>query len=458
MGRWSGLWPLAAPPCSTWMCRSATAWPLWGCSLSPISLVGATLAWASAASWPGTSALGRRRKTEPGWQSFFLLTLPLLARAALEDLGRACCIIARREFAHSDDFAIRAGVPSLGEVWGRRVRGEIGGEREEISNGGEEEEWVTSESEDEEVMEDDGGAVGGNEGRMVSVSEGLSGEGEVSTEKRLTLSLQDAQGVSCGALKELGLVCPDLHSLALIGEEQEGLLATPAMAQWAGQMHNLSLQLAGDLYEVLSVIQAVGDSLTSLTLEGIRIEGNASFVQLLRSCPKLRTLHIHAESPSRAEEEDEDEEEEEDIAANLRDVPSVPLLQCLKLNFFLEQGQTKPAMSWRALKWPLAVLLAGSPLLEKVSLSALPCPLDDVFHLVCSRSLLPSEPIPLQRLHDLSMTRCDISDGTVMRLVSSANCLSSLDLSGCWPVTLKCIGQLQKIAIRRQCPLTVVWV
>ncbi|KAJ8380751.1 hypothetical protein SKAU_G00015290 [Synaphobranchus kaupii] len=405
---------------------------------------------------------------ERAWvAAFLLLALPLLVRAALEELGDACRLIAGRDFARGDGFAARAGVPGLREVWGWRVSGEIGGEREAagrelLSDGGGDEGWVPgvaseSEGEDEAEAEEGERALRGNGGRNASPSDGQGGDREGDPEKEVTLCLQDAQGVTWESLGELGRMCPNLRSLALIGEEGAGQHSARVMAQWAGQLHSLSLQLAGDgdLQEVLPFVRPVGASLTSLTLEGVMMEGSASFLQLLRACPKLKTLHVHAGPPSSAEEEEGDEEE--DVEANLRDVPCLPLLHSLKLNFLSDQRQKRPVMSCRALKWALVALLGGSPLLEKVSLTALPCPLDDVFLMVRRRPPVPSKPAPLQCLHDLSMTRCDVSEETVMLLVSSNNHLSFLDLSGCWPVTVNCIMQLQQKATRRRYPLTVVW-
>ncbi|KAJ8262943.1 hypothetical protein COCON_G00154000 [Conger conger] len=365
--------------------------------------------------------------------AFLLLALPLLTRAALEDLGEACRLIAGRDFDFPGARFRRGAQPQ-------------GGESDEEDDG------------EEEAEEEGGeGASGRNVGRNTPLSEGQRGAGKGDPEKQaITLSLQEAQGVSCGALTELGRVCPNLRSLALTGEEGPGRHGARAMAQWAGQLHSLSLQLAGDLREGLPVIQPVGASLSSLTLEGVRMDGNASFLQLIRACPKLKTLHIHTEPPGNAEEQEEEEEAEEDVEAHLRDVPRLPLLHSLKLNFLLDQRQERPVMSWRALKWALVALLGGSPLLEKVSLSALPCPLDDVFRLVRCRPPAPSAPTPLQCLRDLSMTRCDVSEATVMTLVTSINSLSFLDLSGCWPLSVICFSQLQWQALRRRCPLSVV--
>ncbi|XP_064152464.1 uncharacterized protein si:ch211-214j8.12 isoform X2 [Anguilla rostrata] len=391
--------------------------------------------------------------------AFLLLALPLLARAALEELGEACRLVAGRDFGRGDGLAARAGVPGLGEVWGCRLRGQIGGQG--VSDRGEDEGWAQGmASEDEDEDEEEAGeaeeALRKNVGRNASRSEGQSGAGEGDPKKQVTLCLQEAQGVTVGALREVGQMCPNLRSLALVGEEGAGRHGARAMGQWAGQLHGLSLQLAGGLREALPLVQAVGASLASLTLEGIRMDGNASFLQLLRACPKLKTLHVHTEPPSSTEEEEE-EQEEEAVEANLRDAPCLPLLQSLKLNFLLDQGQKRPVMSWRALRWVLVALLGGSPLLEKVSLAACPCPLDDAFLAVHRRPPAPSGPAPLQRLRDLSVVRCDVSEETVQLLVSTVNRLSFLDLSGCWPVTASCIMQLQRMATRRCYPLTVVW-
>ncbi|KAG5841007.1 hypothetical protein ANANG_G00194990 [Anguilla anguilla] len=375
----------------------------------------------------------REEEEDRAWvAAFLLLALPLLPGRRWRSWG-GLPPHRRAGFRPGDGLAARAGVPGLGEGMASE-----------------------DEDEDEEEAGEAEEALRKNGGRNTSRSEGQSGAGEGDPKKQVTLCLQEAQGVTVGALREVGQMCPNLRSLALVGEEGAGRHGARAMGQWAGQLHGLSLQLAGGLREALPLVQAVGASLASLTLEGIRMDGNASFLQLLRACPKLKALHVHTEPPSSTEEEEE-EAEEEAVEANLRDAPCLPLLQSLKLNFLLDQGQKRPVMSWRALRWVLVALLGGSPLLEKVSLAACPCPLDDVFLAVHRRPPAPSGPAPLQRLRDLSVIRCDVSEEMVQLLVSSVNRLSFLDLSGCWPVTASCIVQLQWMATRRCYPLTVVW-
>ncbi|KAJ8414838.1 hypothetical protein AAFF_G00023610 [Aldrovandia affinis] len=342
-----------------------------------------------------------------GAAAFLLLALPLLARLALEGLGEACSLIAAGDFAETEGFADRAGVPSLRELWCRRARGDIGGGGEgaeqEFVGRKEAEQWTSDAgSEEEDEDEEDGTEGEGAEKEKTeerrTASEGQRGRSGA-TERQVILCLREAQGVAWGALGALGQLCPELCSIALSGEGGPGGQVAMGLGQWAGQLHSLSLQFSGALSQVLPATRTVGATLTTLSLEGVKMDGSVAFLQLLRVCPKLKALHIHTEAPSSAEDE-----EEEDQERNLHDLPCLPQLLSLTLNFLLDQRQTKPAMSWRSLKWALLALLGGSPLLEKVFLAAIPCPMDSVFRKVLESCYGPpadSKLPPLRRLHHL---------------------------------------------------------
>ncbi|KAG7481264.1 hypothetical protein MATL_G00064740 [Megalops atlanticus] len=418
--------------------------------------------------------LGEEEPDRAAAAAFLLLALPLLSSVALEGLGEACALIAGRHFGEAEEFTARAGVPSLREVWGQRVRGEFerregkaaaaeGKGQGEAPDGEEQDGWPSdaqSEDEDEEEEEGEGGKKwrGRDGGKSAWLSGGEAerggqrrGDGS-DDETQVSLCLREAQGVSWETLGALGRLCSELRSLSLNCDGVLGGKLARALAKWVGQLHSLSLQSTATLFELIPAVRAVGASLLSLSLEGVKMDGTASFLQLLYDCPKLKTLCIHTEPPNSNEEEDEDQ--------NLRDLPCLPQLRSLTLNFFLDQRQTKPVMSWMSLKWALLALLGGSPLLESASLVAVPCLMDLVFQAVLGHrpeAAGASACLPLQHLRYLSLTRCNISGETARQLVASINCLTTLDLSGCWNVTLPYVLRLRKNATRRRHPLTVIW-
>lgn len=136
------------------------------------------------------------------------------------------------------------------------------------------------------------------------------------------------------------------------------------------------------------------------------------------------------------------------------------LLSVSLLSFSYDQRQKKPVMSWGSLKEALWCLLSGSPLLERLSLVAVPCPLDPVFWKVLKQPA-PGDPgcssPPLQRLRNISLARSDVSMVTAAGLVCASSRLNSLDLTGCWAVSMGNLRQLQKTATRRRHCLTITW-
>ncbi|KAI1900455.1 hypothetical protein AGOR_G00050110 [Albula goreensis] len=405
--------------------------------------------------------------------AYLLLALPLLTRVALEGLGEGCCMIADGEFREVEEIATREGMLSFGELWSRRMRGEIGaggreaGAEHQVSDRREKEEegWASGEvreSSEEESEEAEGAGATEHERGLLLLNDRPTGMSKGQEERSgdlvsgVTLNLQEAQGVEVNSLGPLGRLCPDLCSLTLIGDGGAGQPDPMELGQWAGQLQSLGLRMGGTLSDILPAVQVVGASLASLSLEGVGMERGGAFLKLLQACPNLKALHVYTELPGSEEEG----EEEEDEAWNLNSLPCIPHLKTLTLNFLLEQQQGKPVMSWRSLKGVLVCLLGGSPLLEKVSLSALPCPVDSMLRSVLLGHLVPTptpESAPLRRLRHLELTCCDITGATAELMMASIDCLSTLDLSRCWVINKDQFMRLQSKATRRRQPLIVTW-
>ncbi|CDQ71281.1 unnamed protein product [Oncorhynchus mykiss] len=372
--------------------------------------------------------------------AFLLLSLPWLERVAMEGLGEACGLIHSREFGGTEEFTTNEGLPSLWEVWRERRQsgratdtgGISGADVEEI----EEEENDNRFSWASEGESEDEGTVGG-----------AGGEG-------FTLRLREAQGMSGGTLEAVSQLCPELRSISLDCEEggpSQGSCLAAGLARWAGQLRGLSVRFTGPLDELLPALRAMKGSLVSLTLEGVRTSSQTPMLELLHACPRLRSLVVHAEPPLAPQEEEEEEEDED------RDLPCLPQLCSLSLNFSNDQRQMKTVMSWRSLEGALWCVLSGSPLLERVSLVAVPCPLEPVFQKLLKRPTARPNSPPLQQLCHLSLVRSDVSMETASGLMTINRRLSSLDLRGCWAVSLDNVRQLQRTATRRQRCITITW-
>ncbi|XP_062398442.1 uncharacterized protein si:ch211-214j8.12 isoform X2 [Sardina pilchardus] len=405
---------------------------------------------------------------------FLLLSLPWLERVALEALGEACVLLRDGDFQKVEEFICRTQMPNFRDLWTERANGDnvTGMEKAEeesfsLSEATNSCLWI-QDSEDEDDGESDGreGACHDFTGAMTS--ENTRGNGALKLQQGdslegvcLTLPLRQVQGVSFGTLGPLGQLCPDLSVLTLDYSEEEetvsGDRVARELARWSASLRNLTLRFPGPLSEMARSVAAVGTSLTSLTLEGVRADGLDPLLRLFNSCPQLTTLTIHMEPP-RMHQEEEDEDEEEEREEDLHVLPSLPCLSCLALNFAFDQRQKRTPMSWRSLKGALWALLKGAPLLETVSLVAAPCPLDPVFRLVLDHPAAPrgaSQSPAFQHLRGLNLARSDVSMATVSRLVAMDIPLSTLDLSGCWAVTLHDIRRLGDT--RRRQKLHVTW-
>ncbi|XP_031426135.1 uncharacterized protein si:ch211-214j8.12 isoform X2 [Clupea harengus] len=411
--------------------------------------------------------------------AFLLLSLPWLERVALEALGEAFALLLDGAFHEVEDFIRRTGMPDFRDLWAERANGCSGNTVPGMEKV-EEESFSLSEVTDsclwtQDSEDEDEGESNGTDGVCHDLTGEMTLENTRDNEtlkaqqggsfKDVRLRLRQVQGVSFGTLGALGQLCPDLAALTLDYREEEetvsGAHMARELARWSASLRSLTLRFSGPLSEMAHGVGSVGANLTSLTLEGVRADGLDPFLRLLHSCPKLTTLTIHMEPPrmhqaQEEEEEDEEEEREEDLEA----LPCLPRLSCLALNFLFDERQKRTPMSWRSLKGGLWALLRGAPLLERVSLVAIPCPLDPVFCLLLDHPAVPmkaAQSPALQHLQDLNLAHSDVSMATLSRLVVMDSGLFTLDLSGCWAVTLHDVHCLQSVARKRHQKLHIIW-
>ncbi|XP_051981759.1 uncharacterized protein si:ch211-214j8.12 [Xyrauchen texanus] len=405
--------------------------------------------------------------------AFLLLSLPNLQRVALEGLGKACVLIQNREFEVTEEFTSREGLPSLKDLWDMRMQeDQVKDSSLHSTDGdgsfileGQIEEWLSIEDSQTEKRRQRDGASDTTE---LNGWKGISEEDyENNARDSVTMGLRDVQGVSLNTLEAVGKICPDLCVLSLdclqrnADDADDSFKQATALARglswFSGQLRCLSLQFAGVLSDLVPALKAAGSNLLSLTLEGIRADGHTPLQELIQSCPRLNSLTIHLDPPSTNWDGDDDEEVEDESLSNL---PCIPHLRSLTLNFFLDERQMKPALCWRSLKGVLWALIRGASL-HKLSLIAVPCRLDPVFKLVLDN---PAKPLgaldrpPLHFLRSVSLNRSDITMETVLRIVNTCSSrLSSLDLSGCWAMTSSNIKKLHSKAKRRRHTLQITW-
>lgn len=119
-------------------------------------------------------------------------------------------------------------------------------------------------------------------------------------------------------------------------------------------------------------------------------------------------------------------------------------------------------MSWRSLSRVIRCLLTGSPLLEKLSLVSLPCPLNDVLQDVLHIGDLDldvfaasknSFHMPLGRVQRLHLPRTDVKMMTIKRIMQRSRRLGFVDVSYCWQ-----ISHLEWSDCKRLSGVQVVWV
>ncbi|KAM8885715.1 uncharacterized protein AB9W97_013195 [Spinachia spinachia] len=397
--------------------------------------------------------------------AYLLLSLPSLERVAIEGLAQACCLIQQRRFNQTEEFTDREGVPRLVELWRQwRHRQSMDSCRKMTEAACEEEEeeggtlWDGFGTDREEEARGDGGP-NGSQNQIEDRKRGR----DLSDDGRLVLQLRDVRGISCDSLDSLCLACPNISSISVNvddfensrGESQGSPLATGLQA-WSAQLRSLSIHHPGRLANLLPALQVSCSSLVSLTLEGVKTGPHTPLLEVIKACPRLRDLLISAEpttTPWDAEDE-EDERAEQDL-------PRLTNLCSLTLNFSYEHSQMKPVMSCMSLKRVLKCLLAGSPLLEQLSLVSLPCPLNGVLQKVLHvldldrypfADTTNSRPMPLGRLQRVYLPRTDVTMMTVRSLMQRSKRLKYVDVSYCWQ-----ISQLEWMRCDGSTEVQVVW-
>ncbi|TRY55611.1 hypothetical protein DNTS_021491 [Danionella cerebrum] len=329
---------------------------------------------------------------------FLLLCLPNLQRLAMEGLGQACVLINTWSFDGTEEFTSREGLPRLEDLWANRTR--IGSCFQKQSL----EESFTSERNVSDRLSLE---VSQNQVSHTNCSS-VSREGYDRVPNRdfsLKTSLKDVEGLSVETLEAVGNVCPSVRTLSLdchgnnASDEnfRQAVVLARGLVRFAGQLNSLSMQFGGLLSELVPALQSAGSHLLSLTLEGVKADGHASFLELIRACPRLTSLNVHLDPPYDnlvGDGEDEDE-------AYLSNLPCFPNLCSLTLNFSLDERQVRPALNWGSLKQVLWALLRGATLLQKLSLIAVPCRLDPVFTLVLNHPAKPLGTLNSPTLHCL---------------------------------------------------------
>ncbi|XP_035021576.2 uncharacterized protein si:ch211-214j8.12 [Hippoglossus stenolepis] len=399
--------------------------------------------------------------------AYLLLSLPGLERVAMEGLAQACCLIEHREFKQTDAFSYREGVPRLEEVWReRRNRQGIDSWRKKregaaagVEEHDEEEEILWEEycgKSEKDACTDEEPSCSLKQAEEKKRGRVLSESGD----EHLILHLKDVKGVTWDRLESLSRLCPDICSISVNADDESstsrrnGSVLAAALQTWSGQLLSLSVQFPGPLVDLLPAIQVVGSSLVSLTVEGVKTSPQTSLLEVIKSCPRLRDLLIFAEPPIMPEEENGEEDRWDD-----RDLPRVPHLCSLTLKFSYSHSQMKPAMSWMSLRKTLMCLLIGSPLLEKLTLVSLPCPLDCVLQRVLGPHLNPrmdstdAPPVPLRRVQHITLQRTDVTMVTVKNIIQHSKRLKLVDVRYCWR-----INKVEWLSCMKSSEVQVVWV
>lgn len=372
--------------------------------------------------------------------AYLLLSLPYLERLALAGLTQACSLIEQKQFSQVEELTNREGVPSLESLWRERSKQEM----KMRENGGEEdegnEERLFLEEYDSESEDD---ACKDNE---LSSSQKQTEE-KLSTQSGLILRLKDVRGLTCDSLDSLARLCPRITSLSVNIQDDDDddesfrrrrqmlALLAEGLQSWSDKLRSLSMLFPGPLVDLFPALKIAGPSLVSLTLEGVKTSSHTPLLEVILTCHRLRELVISAEPPTTAWEMADRERIHDD-----QNPPKLPNLCSLSISFSYEHNQRNPAMSWMSLKRVLWYLMNGSPLLEKVSLISLPCPLNDIL----GRMLGPifrrnwrqcPAPLPLARLQHINLLRTDVRISTLKRLIQRSKNLKHVDVSYCWNIS-----------------------
>ncbi|KAM9394455.1 uncharacterized protein KZ484_005502 [Pholidichthys leucotaenia] len=373
--------------------------------------------------------------------AYLLLLLPLLERIAMEGLGQACSLIEQKDLSQTDEFSVREGVPRLEEVRRERMHKQDSWMKKRMNLTSDKEQDHCSEN--EEAVTDD----------KPSCFQSQLGGGDSLCQLDLILQLKDVKGITCDSLKSVCRLCPGISSISLhinrLEQSAEGNKEFAEAFQTFSGLKSVSVNFSGQLSHLLPALQAAGSSLISLTLEGIQSGQSNILLQVIRSCSRLRDLYIYAEPPISIIHHDPDEEDDQNP-------PQLADLRGLTLSFSYEHIQMKPAMTWMSLMRVLKCLLAGSPLLEKLSLASLPCPLNTVLNDVLDGQRDPtgSPTVPLGKVRHIDLQRTDVTVKTVKHIMERSKRLKSVDLSSCWEISHKMWQECKK----SRHDVDVVWV
>lgn len=395
--------------------------------------------------------------------AYLLLSLPVLEKVALDGFSQACHLIQRRQFDQANKFTEREGVPRLADLFWERRRMQARGSGRGASEGpvaDEEDEekslWEGYEGECEEGSSGDEGPGCPQEEELEQSTKRVVSQPD---DKGVTLCLKEVKSLSCDSLNSLGPLCPNLCSISVnIGDDEDdrerdqGSLLAECLQTWSGQLCCLSVQYLGYMIDVFPAVEVVGSSLLSLTLEGVKSSPYTPLLRLIKACPRLKELHIIAERPHFMAHQDQEENE-------LDDLPRLPNLRSLSLKFSFKQSQ-RPLKTWLSLRQVIECLLAGSLLLEKLSLWSLPCDLNIILdQLLYRRGRLPSLPgpsdsslMPLAQALYIELPWTDVQELTVSRLMQQCKRLRYLDVSSCWGIT-----QQDFSSWRTYKRVTVIW-
>lgn len=135
-------------------------------------------------------------------------------------------------------------------------------------------------------------------------------------------------------------------------------------------------------------------------------------------------------------------------------------LMCFVCSFSYEHHQMRPPMSWASLMRVIYYLLIGSPLLQRLSLVSLPCPLNPILQNVLWSGLRRRSSgasahcvlKPLERVTHLDLQRTDVQMMTVKDIMQRSKRLKCVDVSRCWQ-----ISHMEWTECKRSSRAQVVW-
>lgn len=339
--------------------------------------------------------------------AYLLLTLSHLEKLAIEGTAQACELLVQENFQQINTFSAKQQIPSIEEVctqWKHRQS-----KADYINDKNEMAENCSCRSEDDKSY------------------------------NHFILRLKDVRILSCESLASLGHLCPDITSIFINADYPNTLEAaevtdlTKALESFSGQLIRLSLQYSDLLQNLFDTLCVVGSSLVSLTLEGVKTSPSSysSLMRILQTCPRLKELFISLQPFQLSFALEYPNNRLIDWNA-LR----LPDLCSLTVQFSYEHSQMKPYITeCLFLKTLLGCLLAHSPLLQKVSLISLPCPLNCVLEELLQQSNMNHfESSPLRCLQRLDLQRTDVKMKTVKKIIIQCKRLKYVNISYCWNV------------------------